>query len=51
MLRYRNGIRCCRHPGALLQDVIAVLPTPNLQLRVVMPSVIRSRPLPKTPRS
>lgn len=51
MLRYGNGVRCRGDPGALLQDIAALLPTPNLQLRVVMSPVVRPRPLPKTPRS
>ena len=51
MLRYGNGVRCRGDPGALLQDIAALLPTPNLQLRVVMSPVVRPCPLPKTPRS
>ena len=46
-----HGFFCGWNPGTFLQDLAAVLHTPNLQLLVVLSSIVRSGPMSKAPCS
>ena len=46
-----HGFFCGWNPGTFLQDLAAVLHTPNLQLLVVLSSIVRSGPMSEAPCS
>lgn len=48
MLFYGNGFCGCWYSGSLLKDITFILPTANLQLRLIMPPVIWNCTLPPT---